>query len=355
MKLPLQTAPGSICILRMSAIGDVSHALPVVRTLQTEWPETRITWIVGKTEYGLLSGIDGIEFIVFDKSNGLKEYWNLYRQLRARRFDVLCHMQVSIRASIASLLVRAGIRLGFDRNRAKDFQWLFTNQKIDYKPQQHVMESFFGFAEKLGINHRVMEWKIPVYESDNSKARKLIPTTPYFVISPCSSVSYRNWSVEGYTAVARYLYDKYRLKCVLCGGFTDIEQRYGDEIQTRLFKDGFEDAVVNLIGKTNLKQLLVVLGNSNFLISPDAGPAHLATAVNTPVVGLYACTNPDRARPYLSQKYVVNRYPEAVLKEYGKGVEELPWGIRVRKPEAMSLITEFDVFAMVDRVLEENQ
>ena len=354
MKLPLQTAPGSICILRMSAIGDVSHTLPVVRTLQTKWPETRITWIVGKTEYGLLSGIDDIEFIVFDKSNGLKEYWNLYRQLRVRRFDVLCHMQMSIRSSVASLFIRSGIRLGFDRKRAKDFQWLFTNQKIDYKPRQHVMESFFGFAEKLGISHRVMEWKIPVDESDIAEARKLIPAAPYFIISPCSSVSYRNWSIEGYTAVARYVYDKYGLKCVLCGGFTDIEQRYSDEIQARLFKDGLDDAVVNLIGKTNLKQLLVVLGKSKFLISPDAGPAHLGTAMKIPVIGLYACTNPDRARPYLSKEYVVNRYPEAVLKEYGKEAEKLPWGIRVRKPEAMSLITESDVCTMVDRVLNEN-
>src|SRR5215472_1754583 len=100
-------APESLCVLRLSAVGDVCHTLPVVRTLQAAWPSTRITWIIGKLEAGLVGDIPGIEFIIFDKSQGLGAYGGLRRTLAGRRFDLLLHMQMSLRASAASLLVRA--------------------------------------------------------------------------------------------------------------------------------------------------------------------------------------------------------------------------------------------------------
>ena len=81
MTLPLTTAPETICILRLSAVGDVCHLLPVVRTLQYHWPQTRLTWIIGKAENDLVGDIAGIEFIVFDKAEGLAAY----RRLRLHR------------------------------------------------------------------------------------------------------------------------------------------------------------------------------------------------------------------------------------------------------------------------------
>jgi heptosyltransferase I len=94
-----------------------------------------------------------------------------------------------------------------------------------------------------------------------------------------------------------------------------------------------------------------VLQRAEAVISPDAGPAHLATAVGTPVIGLYACTNPDRARPYLSADYLVNHYPEAVEAKFGKKVDELPWGVRVRDEGTMARIAVADVTAVLERLL----
>lgn len=352
MALPLSTPPKSLCLLRLSAIGDISNTLPLLRTLQAAWPETHITWVIGKVEYSLVSDIPGVDFIIFDKSRRWKAYADLRKALAGRRFDVLLHMQMSFRASLASLLIRAGTRLGFDRARAKDLQWLFTNHKIPPHKNQHVLDSFFGFAEALGIKQRELRWDIPIPESARQYADKQLPAEPFLVISPCSSMAYRNWTSAGYAAVAEHAIKKHGLRVVLCGGPSRLEWQYGAEIHGRLDVNGCSHALTNLIGKTDLKQLLAILQRAEAVLSPDAGPAHLATAVGTPVIGLYACTNPDRARPYLSEEYVVNRYPEAIQAKYGKPPSELPWGTRVRDAGTMERISVSEVTAMVDKLMQ---
>lgn len=356
MALLPASPPKSICLLRLSALGDVSHVLPMLRTLQAHWPQTAITWIIGKSEHALVGDIPGVDFIIFDKSKGVAAYRELRRALRGRRFDVLLHMQAALRASLASLLVKARVRIGFDRARAKDLQWLFTNGKIAPHPRQHVLESFFGFTEALGISERLLRWDIPIPEEAQRFAAEQLPGDGRrtLVISPCSSMAYRDWSSGGYAAAAAHAIRQHGMKVVLCGGTSRREWLMGAEIMGKLDCEGCIDAVTNLIGSTSLKQLLAVLARAEVVLSPDAGPAHLATAVGTPVIGLYACTNPDRARPYLSAQYVVNRYPEAVLAKYGKPVGELPWGIRVKEPGTMQRITPADVTTTLDRLLAEN-
>lgn len=128
--LPLAEPPRSLCILRLSAIGDTCHVVPIVRTLQQAWPATQLTWIIGRTEARLMSLIEGVEFITVDKGAGLAARRALSAQLRGRRFDVLLHMQLALRASLVSLAAPAAVRLGFDRPRARELQWLFTNERI---------------------------------------------------------------------------------------------------------------------------------------------------------------------------------------------------------------------------------
>ena len=352
MKSPANTilshTPENICLLRLSAVGDICHTLPIVRTLQAHFPAAHITWIIGKTEYGLVYDIPGIEFVVFDKSKGLHAYRDVRQHIRGRRFDILLHMQMSLRASALSLLVTAPIKLGFDKQRAKDMQWLFTNQKIAYQAEQHVIDSLFGFTEALGINAHLYQWDIPIPDDDRAFAQQVTANnTPVLVISPCSSMAYRNWSVAGYAAVADYAIEKYQMQVILTGGPSEIEQRYGQAI-SQLAKQ----SVTNLVGKTSLKQLLAILERANVVVAPDAGPAHMATTVKTPVIGLYATTNPDRARPYLSADYTVNHYPEAVQDKYGKSVAEMPWGTRVRDEGTMDRITVNDVTTMLDKIMQ---
>jgi heptosyltransferase I len=306
--------------------------------------------VIGKTEYGLMKGVDGIEFITFDKARPWAGLAEIRRQTRGRRFPVLLHMHASMRANLASCMVSASRRIGFDRRRARDWQWLFSAEKIPAQPEQHVMDGLFSFLEHLGIHERVLRWDIPVSDDDREfAAARCGSSSPVVVISPCSSQrfrNYRNWRAENYAAVASDLQQRHGAHVLLTGGATDIERRYGDAIAAATARP-----VVNLIGRTTLKQLLAVLDRADVLICPDSGPAHMATAVGTPVIGLYATSNRHRTGPYFSQHLVVDHYPEAVQSEFGVPVSGLRWGQRVRDPDAMDLIRVQEVIAKADQVL----
>lgn len=333
--------PDNICILRLSAIGDICHAVPVVNTLRSALPDTRITWIVGAVESTLVGDLPGIEFLVFDKSEGFGALRKLKRELAGRRFEVLLHMQAALRASVISCMIRADRRIGFDRARARDGQWLFTNERIQAKSRQHVMDGLFGFAEALGISERHLIWDIPLSDADRAFAVEQVPEQGgALALSPCASSASRNWRPERYAAVADYAWERYGLRVVLTGGPSDLERRTGEAVAAAMRHE-----CVNLIGRTSLKQLLAVLERCSGLITPDSGPAHLGTAAGIPVIGLYAVSNPERAGPYFSRHWVVNRYPESVQRYFGKPMEDVPWGARVRITDGMDVI-------MVDHVKE---
>ncbi|MEE8260908.1 MAG: glycosyltransferase family 9 protein [Gammaproteobacteria bacterium] len=349
LKLASISSPESICILRLSAIGDVCHTVAVVRTLQSHWPDTKLTWVIGKTEASLVGDIPGIEFIIFDKSRGWHAYRDLRRCMRGREFDILLQMHASLRASLASLFIPAPIKLGFDKARAVNCQWLFTTHRINGDARVHAMDGLFQFLEAIGINERILRWDIPLSDADRGfAARNVESGRSILVISACSSRrwrNYRNWSAENYAAVADYAAERYGMQVILTGGETPLEVDYGQRIcQLTRCKPH------NLVGQTTLKQLLAVLERSTVLVCPDSGPAHMATTVNKPVIGLYATANPARTGPYLSQKWVVNKYPQAVLSEFGRSVNEIRWGRRVRDPEAVNLPKVSDVTAKLDQI-----
>lgn len=346
MSSPL-SVPSTVCILRLSAIGDTCHVLPVVRTLQQAWPHTRFTWVIGRLEAKLLGHIPEIEFIVLDK----RSTWGAYRSLRAamrgRKFDVLMHMQVSLRASLLSTVIPATVKLGFDRRRARELQWLFTTNRIRPAERQHVMDSLFGFAEKLGVYEKLLRWDIPIPPEAHAYARQLIPDgAQTLIISPCSSHRLRNWRAEYYAQVADYAAASLGLRVVLCGGPSEAERRMGEAILAHMTRP-----CVNAIGKDTLLQLLAVLQRSTMLLTPDSGPAHMASAVGTPVIGLYAATNPARSGPYLSRQWCVDKYELAAQRLLGKDAATLPWTTKIERPGVMDLITPEEVIRKLHAVL----
>jgi heptosyltransferase I len=243
------------------------------------------------------------------------------------------------------------VRLGYDKASAKDMQYLFCNEHIESRPQRHVMDLLLDFARALGIEPKPLRWDIPVEPSDVEFAEAALGSGPTVVISPCAVQrfrNYRNWRSDRYAAVADYASKRYGARVFLTGGSTEVERQVGEEICS-----AGRSAITNLIGTTSLKQLISLLRKTSVVICPDSGPAHMSTAVGTPVVGLYATTNRFRAGPYFSQHLVADRYPDAVRAEFGVPVEALPWGQRVRNPEAMDLITIDDVKEKLDMAFAE--
>lgn len=331
--------PRSLCLLRTSAIGDVTHVVPLVRTLQRHWPQTRLTWIVGKLERRLVGDLDGVEFVTFDKGAGLAGFRDVRAQLAGRRFDALLHLQIAMRANLLSRLVDAPLRIGYDRARAKDLHGLFVNRRIAARAGQHVLDAIGSFVEPLGLTQDTVRWDLPIpAEAEAFAASHLPPGPRTLVVSPVSSHRLRNWRPERYAAVADHAVDALGWRVVLCGGPSALEREVGDAIKARM-----RHAPLDLIGKDTLKQLLAVLRRANLLLTPDSGPMHMANAVGTAVLGLHAATNPARSGPYSDRRWCVDRYDAAARRFRGRPAAELPWGSKIEEPGVMDLIEVDDV------------
>lgn len=344
---PLDAPPDRVCILRLSAIGDTCHVLPVVRTLQRAWPATQFTWLIGRLEAKLLGHIPDIEFIIVDKSSTMQARRALRAAMRGRRFDVLMHMQLAVRASVLSTQVPARIKLGFDRRRARELQWLFTTHRIRPAERQHVMDALFGFAEALHVHEKLLRWDIPIPETARAYARRVIPDDDRqtLIISPCSSHPLRNWRAEYYAQVADHA-ASLGMRVLLCGGPSATERRMGEAIVHAM-----RQPCQNTIGQDTLLEFLATLERATLIVTPDSGPAHMATTVGTPVVGLYAATNPARSGPYLSRQWCVDKYDLAARRLLGKPASELPWTTKIERPGVMDLIQPGDVIRKMSSLL----
>ena len=339
------TSIKSVCILRLSAIGDVTHVLPVVQSLREQLPGVSISWVVGKTEARLLEGLPGVELIVFDKNAGLKGYIDLWRQLRKRRFDVLFHMQVAIRANIAAALVPARIKVGYDRARSKDLHGLFINRRIHSCDKQHVLDCLASFPEALGLHPASPRWEIPLSDDDYRFSDEYIDASRLnIVISPSASHELRNWPAERYAALADYAVQHHGANIILTGGPASRDKAYCTAIQEQM-----TTCATNICGQDTLKQLAALLERADLLVAPDTGPAHIANAMGTDVLGLFASSNPYRSGPYYSLQWCVNRYPQALERFTGQRAESARWGTKAEFNGAMELISVADATSMLDQ------
>lgn len=334
------SAPTSICLLRTSAIGDVTHVVPLVRTLQQAWPQTRLTWIVGKLERKLVGDLPGVEFVTFDKGAGWAGMRAVRESLRNQRFDALLQMQVAMRSNLLSLGIHAKRRIGYDRARAKDLHGLVINERIPARTGEHVLDAIGSFCEPLGLKQSEVRWDIPVPDEAHAWAAENLPgDTPTLLVSPTSSHTLRNWEPTRYAQVMDHAAAK-GWRVVLVGGPSALERHMADNILAIT-----RQKPLDLTGKDTLKQLMAMLARAPMLLTPDSGPMHMANAVGCKVLGLHAASNPDRSGPYSDRRWCVNMYDAASRKYLGKPASEIAWGTKIEKPGVMDLIS-------VDAVIE---
>ena len=348
MGTPL-SPPESICLLRLSALGDVTHVLPLVRTLRAAWPAVPLTWIIGKAEHRLLGGLQGVEFLEYDKSGGIAGMRTLRRDLHGRRFGVLMQMQVAARANLLSAFIPAGRRIGYDRARSKDLHGLFVNERIPARSGVHVLEAIGSFCEPLGLKQTEVRWDLPVGDEARDWARTLWPDDGRtLLVSPSSSHALRNWRPDRYAAVADHAAAR-GWRVVLCGGRAASERTMANAILAAA-----KSSLLDLVGKDSLQQLPALLERADLVLTPDSGPMHIANAVGTKVLGLHAASNPKRSGPYSDIRYCVNRYDAAARRFMGKSASELKWGAKIEHPGVMDLVTVDDAIAAFERYLADH-
>jgi len=334
-----------IAILRLSALGDVVLVIPLVNVLLKAFPDAEISWITTKQTVDLLGPIKRVKWVIVEKPRSLTSVLSNRKALSGYRFDALLLLQASFSAHLVSLQVSAQRKIGFDSRRGKDFHGLFINESISYE-DQHFVDAYLSFARKLGVVDHVVSWEGAFSNMDGEWVDRELPEGfPRVGLATSPSKKERRWSKGNYRNVIEYLIEK-KITVFLLGGNSNEEKSFNSELAAP-----FSGKVMDFTGQTTLPQWSALISSVNLLVAPDTGCVHVARALGTPVVGLYAVANPFLTGPYMEQQYCVNKYDEALYK-YLPGSKAKDYHSRVHHPDAMSLVYSNEVIEMVDRVLE---
>lgn len=334
MSVMLPRSP-RILVVMMSALGDVVHVLPVIAALRRHDPTTHISWVLQPGPASMVEGHPDVdEIIPFDRKLGPRAFTAVRRALAGRDFDLVLNLQVYFKASVVTALADAPIKLGFDRARARDLNWLVTTHRIPPHPPQHVQDQYFEFLDYLGVPVQPLEWKLGPWPHERAWQREWTAQfdRPLAALVIGTSDPRKDWVAERWAALADALFDEYGLQPFLVGG------RSAREHETeRVIHAHARHPVVSTLG-LSLRQLVATLDAAALVVSPDTGPMHIAVALDRPVIALAGSYNPKRTGPY--------RFRDLIVDAYGRPGEE--YGVsQEKRPGGMERITVADVLQKV--------
>ncbi|HEX2080886.1 MAG TPA: glycosyltransferase family 9 protein [Longimicrobium sp.] len=330
--------PGArVLIVMMSAVGDAVHVLPVVTALKRHDPSVRITWVLQGGPASLVRGHPDVdEIVVHDPRGGLRAFMELRKALGGRHFDVVLDLQVYFKASLVTALASAPVKLGFDRARARDWNWVVTNRKIPPREPQHVQDQYFEFLDALGVPHEPVEWKLGPWPHELDAQDDLFAWLgrPAASLVIGSTHPEKEWVPARWAALADALRERYGLHPVLAGGRSKRELATEEEI-LRLAKH----PVATTLG-ASFRELVGLLSGSALTVSLDTGPMHVSVALGTPTIALMGYNNPKRVGPY-------RRFRDLVVDAYGDPGEDYPVSLH-KRPGRTRRITVDQVLEKVD-------
>lgn len=331
--------PRSVLIVMLSALGDAVHVLPVVNALRRTWPETKISWVIQPVPHALVKDHPAIdEFIPFERRKGSgawRSYAQLNRAFEGRRFDLLIALQVYLKAGLITAQAPARVKLGFDRARARDLNWMFTTHRIPPHAVDHVQDQYFEFLDYLGIDPQPVTWGLGPDAKEKADQAAFFATLerPACAFVVGTSKPAKNWSPEKYAHVMDAVAER-GLEPLIVGGPSRLEREATERILT------MTKAQPRVALGNDVRRLVWLLDGSALVVSPDTGPLHIARALDVPVVGLYGYTNPLRYGPY-------RKYEDLIVDGYARYPgEHYPISMKHR-PEGMTRVT---VEAVLDRI-----
>ncbi|GAC1658427.1 MAG: glycosyltransferase family 9 protein [Gemmatimonadaceae bacterium] len=277
------------------------------------------------------------EILIFNRAAGLRGFINIRRQLAAKQFDLVVNLQVYFKAGIITALTHAPVKLGFDRLRARDANWLFTTHRIPAHAPQHVQDQYFEFLDVMGVAHDLVEWDLGPRPGEERAwqadffSRLDRPAVPLVI---ATSKPAKDWPPERWAAVVDALYHDFELQPVLIGAPSPRERH-----AERVIIERARNRPISQLG-SGLRKLVAVLDGSAFAIAPDTGPLHISVALNRPIVSLMGFTNPKRTGPY-------RRFHDLVVDAYGEPGEDYAVSADWR-PGRMARITVRDVLDKVE-------
>ncbi len=324
-------------IVMMSAVGDAVHVLPVINAIKRQAPDSRITWVLQPGPATLVRGHRALdEIVLFDRARGWRAFLDVRNALASRTFDVVLDLQVYLKAGIVTGWTRSPVKLGFDRARARDGNWLFTTDRIPPHPVgQHVQDQYFEFLDALGVSHDPVEWDIGPWPGEREAQAAFYSqlSRPAAGIVVATSKPEKDWDPYRWADIARALDAEFDLQPILVGGTSPRERRAAAIVQERA------PMTRSALG-SGLRALVGILDGAALVLSPDTGPLHIAVALNRPVIGLYGYTNPKRTGPY-------RRFHDLLIDAYGDPGENYPVSMETRSGR-MGRIQVSDVLAKIE-------
>ena len=294
--------PTNILIIKPSAIGDVVHALPVLARVKKKWPSARVSWLVTPACAGLLEGHPLLdEVILFDR----KRFGNAWRHpklalelrrftraLRQRNFDMVIDLQGLFRSGWLAKKTGAPVRVGFAN--ARELAWMFYTHRVPIDTmEQHAISRYLKLAQFIGCDGGAVEFPFATTDADRAYVRQLLRESQgeaasggYAVLMPGTNWATKRWPVEKFAALIAPLKECFGLESVLAGGSDAAAM--AEEMP----------GVINLAGRTTLKQLTALLEGAALVVANDSGPMHIAAALGRPLVAPFGPTNPVRTGPY---------------------------------------------------------
>lgn len=289
----------SILIILMGSLGDVARGLSLVSVLKEHYKNARITWLVEPKCTDLVRLHPQIDrILVFNRGRGLRALIELRQSLREEKYDLCLDLQRHFKSGLFSKISGSKRILGFNRKDSKEFNWLFSHEKIEaHSKNLPKIEHYWKFLEYLEISapkSQEVELNLPQFSHVVEKFS--LPSQGDFLLLVLgSSWNSKDWPISGYQKLIYELSSaQSSLKFILSGG---REHAVMGEILKKNFTDRNID-IYNLCGQSTLAELCIIIRRSKVVVGPDSGPGHLAALLSVPFIGLFGPTDASRTSPY---------------------------------------------------------
>jgi heptosyltransferase I len=325
-----------VLVVMLAAVGDAVHVLPVLNAIRRAHPPAHLSWVLQPGLVPFVRGHEAVdELIPFERARGWRGFADVRRRLRGRAFDAVLLLQPYLKAGIVASFARSPYKLGFDRARARDASWLFTNRALPARPVQHMQDQYLEFLAALGVPAEPVEWRLGPWAEERPWQRDFLARfdRPIASIVVGTTKAEKDWPAERWAEVVDVLWERHGLQPVLVGGRSPRELAAERTILERA-----RHAPHSALG-SGLRPLVSILDGSALVLSPDTGPLHVAVALGRPSIALMGYTNPKRVGPY-------RRFHDLLVDRFGDPGEDYAASARHR-PGRMARITVPDVLAKV--------
>ncbi len=289
-----------ILLVRLSAIGDCLHALPVATALRAQLPGCFLGWAIQGPAHQLLGDHPAVDrFHLYPRAlrgvDRLRAILELRRELRRERYDWALDVQGLFKSGLVGWMSGARERVGFEGVESREFNRIFQNSRIAPPSGAHVVDRNLSLLQALDLEPpRQVSWELPLPALAPELAAFLEAVAgdrPLAMVNPGTTWDTKRWPVERFAAVARGLAER-GLAVVV--GWGDQDER----ARAEAIVVASRDRAVHSLPPTSLRDLAAVLARCRLFVGNDTGPLHLAVALGTPVVAVFGATDPTRNGPY---------------------------------------------------------